>query len=146
VSQDGSVRAAELRSETDHALVLIAEDEAPIADALAFIVADAGYVPVQAAHGREALEIARARHPALVITDLMMPHLSGTDLIVALRDDAARDGYRAPPIILMTAAGHRLASATGADAVLRKPFDIREVEDLLHRYLGDPSPSPPHGK
>jgi CheY-like chemotaxis protein len=144
VSQDGSVRAAGPRPETDHALVLIAEDEEPIADALAFIVADAGYIPVQAAHGREALEIARARHPALVITDLMMPHLSGTDLILALRDDAAREGYRPPPIILMTAAGHRLARATGADAVLRKPFDIGEVEDMLHRYLGDP-PGPQGG-
>lgn len=134
MSHDGSIPRPK-RPGTDRTLVLIAEDETPIADALAFIVEDAGYRAVVAQHGREALDLARTRCPALVITDLMMPHMSGSDLIVALREDATKDGYRPPPIILMTAAGGRLAGAASADAVLRKPFDIREVESLLQRLL-----------
>lgn len=118
-------------------LVLIVEDEAPIAEALSLIVADAGYSPLVARHGLEALEAARARKPALVITDLMMPRLDGTGLIAALHADATGDGADpAPPIILMTAANLSLAREAGADAVLRKPFDVSDVEKLLQQFLG----------
>lgn len=130
------------------ALVLIAEDEEPIAETISYIVEDAGYTPLVAAHGRQALEFARAERPALLITDLMMPHLDGAALIAALRADAAADGAQggdeggqggqggaAPPIILMTAASLDLARAAGADVVLRKPFALAELEALLHRFL-----------
>lgn len=134
MSTDGATLLP-LRPGTDPSLILIAEDEGPIAEALAFVVEDAGYRAVLARHGKEALGIARERPPALIITDLMMPHMSGSDLIAALRDDAIRDGFRAPPIILMTAAGGRFAGAASADAILRKPFDIGEVETLLQQLL-----------
>jgi DNA-binding response OmpR family regulator len=104
------------------------------------VVEDAGYLPLVAAHGRLALELARARQPALIITDLMMPYLTGADLIQAVR---AAAGHRAPPIILISAAGPKRLLAAGADAILRKPFDIAELDALLHRYLdpgGEPAP------
>ncbi|MGZ3638688.1 MAG: response regulator transcription factor, partial [Ktedonobacterales bacterium] len=109
-------------------LVLIVEDEPPIAEALALIVEDAGYTTLTATHGREALELARTWHPALVFTDLMMPQLNGADLIIALRADAEAAGETPPPIVLMTAAGAAYTRETRADAVLRKPFDITEIE------------------
>lgn len=118
-------------------VVLIAEDEEPIAQALAYLVEDAGYSPVIAAHGKAALEIALAQRPDLIITDLMMPQMSGKEFISALR--AALDSAT-PPIILMTAAGRRYTDAAGATALLSKPFDLSEVEALLERYLGDPVP------
>lgn len=128
-------------------LVLIAEDEEPIAEALALIVADAGYTPLVAVHGKQALELARERRPALIITDLMMPFLSGAQLIEAVRADAALDNHRPPPMILMTAAGMRRALEANADALLKKPFDVREVEELLRRFLGPPPSAsfPPGG-
>jgi len=73
-------------------LVLIAEDERPIAAILRAVVADAGYEPAVATHGRQALELARERWPALVITDLMMPYLGGDELIAALRTEAEARG------------------------------------------------------
>ena len=88
-------------------LVLIAEDEEPIAEAIAMLVEDCGYTPLTASNGRQALELARRRQPALIITDLMMPYLDGDELIATLKSDAARDGYRAPPVILLSAAGLR---------------------------------------
>jgi CheY-like chemotaxis protein len=122
---------------TAPALVLIAEDEEPIAEVVATVVEDAGYTPRLAAHGREALELARAEQPALLITDLMMPHLSGAELIAALHSDAAAGGHDPVPVILITAAGQAQARAAGADAVLRKPFELLELDVLLRRLLGD---------
>ena len=99
------------------------------------MVADAGYVPRLASHGRQALELARAEQPALLITDLMMPYLSGAELIAALRSDAAAGGHDPVPVILITAAGPAQARAAGADAVLRKPFELLELDALLRRFL-----------
>lgn len=126
------------------ALVLIAEDEAPIAEALAMIVADAGFRAVLAPHGKRALELARERPPALVITDLMMPQMNGLELMHALRRDAAAGGHTPPVIVLTTAAPFPRAEWSVADAYLRKPFNIDEVEALLHRYLDLPR-NPPYG-
>lgn len=116
--------------------ILIAEDEAPIADAIAMIVEDAGYTPLIAEHGEEALELARSRRPDLIITDLMMPRLDGVALIIAIHEDATRDGHKPPPIILMTAAGMKRAQEVGADAVVRKPFNVEDLEKLIRRFLG----------
>ena len=118
--------------------VLIVEDEEPIAEALAMIVEDAGYASVVAAHGKAALERARMERPSLVFTDLMMPHMNGQDLIATLREVAAAQGYAPPPIVVMTAASSLRAQAVGADALLRKPFNLSEVEALLLRFLGSP--------
>jgi CheY-like chemotaxis protein len=118
---------------------LIVEDEEPIAEALAFLVEDCGYTRLRAVHGAQALQVARQMHPRLVITDLMMPVMDGAELIAAIRADAATDHATPPPIILTTAGGFRRAQESGADVVVRKPFDIDEIEALLHRFLG-PSP------
>jgi DNA-binding response OmpR family regulator len=114
--------------------VLIVEDEEPIALALSFLVEDMGYMPLTASNGKEALELARTRHPALIITDLMLPQMTGKELIVILRQEAHADSW--VPIILMTAAGRAYTNDSGADAVLLKPFDIPGVEALLRRFLG----------
>ena len=139
-TQDTGPEQWSLRGDHPHnlesLLVLIADDEAPIAETMALIVEDAGYMPLLAAHGRQALELARKWHPALIISDLMMPYLDGAALIAALRADAAADGQAVPPIVLTTAASHRRAQEAGADAILRKPFSLEELEALLHQFLG----------
>ena len=67
----------------------------------------------------------------------MMPEISGTGLIAALRAAAAAAGRLVPPVILMTAAWSTATAAVGADAVLPKPFDLAVLEDLVVRFLGD---------
>lgn len=121
-------------------LILIAEDEEPIAEALAMIIEDAGYgTPLQAPNGKLAQALVRTHRPALIFADLMMPLMDGAELIEAVRADAALDSHAPPPIVLMTAAGMRRAREVKADALLRKPFDLDEVEALLLRFLGPPS-------
>ena len=129
-------------NERESFLVLIAEDEEPIAEAIAMLVEDCGYTPLIANNGRQALELARRHQPALIITDLMMPYLDGDELIATLKSDAARDAHTTPPIILLSAAGLRRMKIAGADVLLPKPFELDELETLLRRFLG----TPPSGK
>jgi DNA-binding response OmpR family regulator len=117
-------------------VVLVVEDERAISSVVAEVVHDAGYLPVVARNGHEALERARRQWPGLVLTDLMMPHLDGAGMIRALRQEAATRGAAMPPVILMTAASPIHARAAGADALLRKPFDLNELDALLERFLG----------
>ena len=114
--------------------VLIVEDERSIALVVAEVVTDAGHLPMVARHGREAITLAWDHWPALLITDLMLPHLDGAALIAALRAEATAERIM-PPVILMTAGGQRYARAAGADAILLKPFDLAELETLLRRFL-----------
>ncbi len=116
-------------------LVLVVEDERSISGFVAEVVEEAGYTPIVATNGREALERAREQWPALVVTDLMMPHMDGAGLVQALRAEATALGRDMPPIILTTAASMAHAREAGADAVLRKPFNLDELEALLHRFL-----------
>ena len=125
-------------------LVLIAEDDGLIAETIGFLVQDNGYRALVASNGQQALALARLWHPALVITDLMMPFLAGDDLIRLLRADAAAAHEAAPHTILISAAGWRRMLNAGADAVLSKPFDLDELEKLILRFLGQqPGPGKP---
>jgi two-component system chemotaxis response regulator CheY len=116
-------------------LILIVDDEEPIIEMLATFVADLGYTPLVAQNGQQALDLARERGPALIITDLMMPVMNGADLIVALRAEAAAQGRASPPIVLLTAGSRRAASQLPVEAVLLKPFDLTQLEQVIRRLL-----------
>lgn len=113
-------------------IVLIVEDEEPIAEALAYVIEDAGYIAMVAPHGKAGLALALQHRPVLIFSDLMMPQMSGPEFIHALR---AELNSSMPPIILMTAADVRFARDAGADSILKKPFDIATVEALIRRLL-----------
>jgi len=124
------------RKDPELPTVLIVEDESVIATVVAEAVGDAGFRPMVTANGYEALQQAREQWPDLVVTDLMMPHLSGAGVTMALRQEAVARALTMPPVIVMTAANARYAQEAGADVVLQKPFDLSELDALLHRYLG----------
>jgi CheY-like chemotaxis protein len=119
------------------ATILVVDDEAPIVDLLVDIIEDHGYTALRAGNGAEALSIARAVRPDLIISDVMMPSLDGFGLLAALRTtpDLARTR-----VILMSAAfptsGHGAPRpAAAADGYLRKPFDVAEVETILTQFV-----------
>lgn len=118
-------------------VILVADDDEPIAEIIGLVLDDAGYQPVLAANGWEALEAARMQWPALVITDLMMPRMSGLELVAELRVIAATNGHRMPPVVLLTAAIlARRPEALGIAAVVSKPFDLAVLETTVRRLLG----------
>ena len=116
-------------------LILIADDEESIVEMLATFVSDLGYKPLVAQNGQEALDLARQHEPALIITDLMMPIMNGADLILALRAEAAAQGRASPPIVLLTAGSKRVASQVPVEALLLKPFDLSQLEQVIRRLL-----------
>jgi CheY-like chemotaxis protein len=109
--------------------VLVVDDDQAIAAIIGIVVEEAGYLPLFARDGAEALVLARERPPALIITDLMMPVLDGAGLVAALRLEGT-----VPPVVVVTAAPAR-AAALGVDAVLSKPFRIEALEEILARFL-----------
>ena len=127
-------------AESTAPLVLIADDEEPIAEAISWVVEELGYTALIARNGREALELAHARRPALLITDWMMPILDGVSLIRALKKQAAQEGLPMIPTILTTAARRAPPVAAEADAFLPKPYELEELEALLRRFLDAPAP------
>ena len=118
--------------------LLVVDDEKPLRDLLAMLFGDAGYTVVVAAHGGQALELVERERPDLIITDAMMPVLSGAELCRRLKSNVATSQI---PIILMSTAGRHVASEAGADAFISKPFDLDALEALVRRWLDGPTPS-----
>lgn len=118
-------------AESTAPLVLIADDEEPIAEAISWVVEELGYTALIARNGREALELTHARRPALLITDWMMPILDGVSLIRALKKQAAQEGLPMIPTILTTAARRAPPVAAEADAFLPKPYAGGAVAPLF---------------
>lgn len=117
-------------------LILVIEDDVPIAEALALIIEDLGYQAVIATDGLTGLELARSRQPRMILTDLMLPKLSGQQVVAQLRAEQASQGRPVPPIVIVTAAGRHQAREAGGDAFLIKPFELEAVESTLQRLLG----------
>lgn len=111
----------------DRPLVLIVEDNPEMSRHIAEILG-ADYSVAAASNGREGLEKARALCPALIMTDLMMPDVSGEDMIEALRADPS---LASVPLIVLTARGEeelRLKLLKeGAQDYLLKPFTSEEL-------------------
>jgi CheY-like chemotaxis protein len=117
--------------------VLVAEDEADIRELLRLALTGAGYEVETAPDGAAAWELAVARPPALVVTDLRMPAMNGLELIRALRDAPA---LRRVPVILFTAfvsSDPRVAEAGAiSDVEVVTKGSIGELRQAVTRLLG----------
>jgi CheY-like chemotaxis protein len=111
--------------------ILIVEDEAPIRELLAVILRDLGFSVEEAINGREAIELAAEHPPDLVISDVMMPVMGGTELCRWVK----RELEPAPPVILTSSIGGQVARGAGADAFVSKPFDLDELEQAVRQYV-----------
>ena len=116
-------------------LILIIEDDMPIAEALALVIEDLGYTALIATDGLSGLELARNHQPLLILTDLMLPKLSGQQVIAQYRAAQAAQRKRVPPIVVVTAAGRHQAREASADAFILKPFELDTVEATVQRLL-----------
>lgn len=122
--------------------MLVVDDEPKIAEVVGSYLQRAGYVPVSAASGSEALALFETHHPCLVILDLMLPDLPGEEVCRRLR---ARSRV---PIIMLTAKveDHDAIRglALGADDYVTKPFSPRQliarVEAVLRRAASAGAP------
>ncbi|HEX8272511.1 MAG TPA: response regulator [Longimicrobiaceae bacterium] len=114
--------------------VLVADDEPAITALVAEMLGYAGFDVVRAGGGAEALVLARAERPALVLLDVMMPDLDGRDACRALKMDAE---LRDVPVVLFSSADEQDVHwrGAGADGFLQKPFAIRELPGFVRGFL-----------
>jgi len=107
--------------------VLIAEDNPDMRRLLASVIGKE-FRPRLARNGREALEMAREEMPDLILSDVMMPEMSGLDLCRAVKEDA---GLRSVPVVLVTSKAEQEMKVEGleigADDYVTKPFHPREL-------------------
>ena len=123
--------------------VLVVDDEPDITALVAYHLAKAGYRVATATNGRDALQAAREERPDLVVLDLMLPGLSGYEVLVDLR---RRDETKDVGVILLTARRDERdrikGLSLGADDYLAKPFSPQElvlrVGAVLRRLAAPP--------
>lgn len=105
--------------------ILVVDDEAKLRKLLRVYLEQEGYRVAEAANGRDALFVARAEKPDLILLDLMMPEASGYDFMRSFSKEAAT------PIIMLTAKiddqEKVLGLELGADDYVTKPFNVREL-------------------
>jgi two-component system response regulator RegX3 len=113
--------------------VLVVEDEAPLAESIAYNLAREGFIVTAAADGEQALERFRAEAPDIVLLDLMLPKLSGLDVCRAIRAESE------VPIVILTAkdaeADKVAGLELGADDYVTKPFSMRELVSRVRAHL-----------
>jgi DNA-binding response OmpR family regulator len=121
---------------TDAPLVLCADDDEDILSLVSLRLQRAGFEVATAADGAEAVEIARARRPALAVLDVMMPKRTGYEVLAELRGDAALSGIK---VILLSARVQEGDVArgmdAGADAYLAKPFKAQDLVAAVQELL-----------
>ena len=115
------------------ATVLIVEDEEHLAETLRFNLAADGYTVRMAADGAEGLSLARALRPDLVLLDLMLPKMDGTEVLRGIRE------HSLAPVVILTArtseADHVKGLDLGADDYVTKPFSIAELKARIRAHL-----------
>jgi two-component system phosphate regulon response regulator PhoB len=110
------------------ATILVIEDEADIRQVLDYNLRSAGHEVVEASRGLDGLRMIREREPDLVLLDLMLPDMLGTEVCRAIKDNPAT---RALPVVMLTARGEEIDRVVGfeigADDYITKPFSVREL-------------------
>ncbi len=108
--------------------ILVVDDEPDIRNLVALHLRKEGHRVLTASDGSQALRLARERRPALVILDLMLPDISGTEICRRLRADPETQGI---PVLMLTARTEEIDRVVGfevgADDYVTKPFSVREL-------------------
>lgn len=118
------------------AKIMVIEDEDNIAAALDFLLTRDGHDHSRLATGAGAVDALRAVRPDLVLLDVMLPEVSGYQIVQDLRADAELSDVR---VLMMTARGsvveRRKGMMLGADGFIAKPFELAELRAEMARVL-----------
>lgn len=112
--------------------ILVVEDDAEIRELVADVLTEDGYDVAQAANGQEALDYLRAKRPqpCVILLDLMMPVLSGPELLEILAEDQRLASL---PVIVVSAVAER-GTAPGVKRFLRKPISAAVLRRVVAEY------------
>jgi DNA-binding NtrC family response regulator len=119
---------------TDTRKILVVEDNPNMSSLLADMLEVFAVDSVRATDGEDALKKLEKENIGLVITDMRMPKMSGTELITAVKDKDPK-----MPVVLIS--GYNLTDADSngpagrADGFLMKPFRMNDIKDILDRFF-----------
>ncbi len=117
--------------------VLLIEDEPNIIEAISFILSRDGWKVDTHSNGQTAIATVLRKRPDLIILDVMLPGMSGFDILRSLREEAATAEI---PVLMLTARGQtkdrEMAEKIGANRFMTKPFSNAEVLDAVRAMVG----------
>jgi CheY-like chemotaxis protein len=113
--------------------ILVVDDDIAILDMIAELLGYEGYQVITTSQGSAAVARAKVDPPALILLDLMMPEMSGWQVVAALQ---ASQQTRSIPIVLLSARRDLPATATdlGITTFLEKPFELDDLLGVVARY------------
>lgn len=116
--------------------ILLADDQEGVRELVGATLGEDEFDLLQAADGRQALEMARANLPDLILLDVMMPRMDGFQVCRELKDDASTRHIK---IIMLTAKGSdsdvQRGNNSGADGYFSKPFSPLALLTQVHEIL-----------
>ncbi len=120
-------------------IALIVEDDDKLAEIFSEAVKAAGFEEIVAENGRSALELLPSTTPTLILLDLHLPDISGSEVLAAIRQEA----HLQNSIIMLTTADAWLAETLRpeVDFVLMKPISYVQLRDLASRLRPSSNPS-----
>ena len=123
--------------------ILIVDDDYDTRTVVKTILVGSGYTVEEASGGQEALDTLERYHPDLIVLDIMMPGMSGYDVVVHLKQKPATQNI---PIIMLTAKSEPEDLITGykdyaVDYYITKPFTTRQLIAGVQLILADDDPT-----
>lgn len=116
--------------------VLVVEDDQDNREMVIKILKHNGYQAIEAVNGQEAVAMARAENPDLILLDLYIPKMDGYEVTRTLKAD---QGLNHIPIIALTAhamkGDREEALAAGFDGYIAKPVNVRELPQQIEQFL-----------
>lgn len=115
--------------------VLVVDDEFDLLQTICAVLEMEGYRALRAGDGRSALRELDEAQPDLVVSDVMMPYMSGYELVNQLRGNPKT---RELPVILISSIEEALHPPGNWQAVLAKPFEIDRFLSEVQKQIGPP--------
>ena len=116
--------------------ILVADDDPGIVDAMQILLEDEGYEVIVTMDG-ETIPTMIEKKPDLVFLDIWMSGVNGNTVCQKLKSD---ESTKHIPVIMFSANRDTedIALQCGADGFLSKPFEIKDLLDIVHKYAGNP--------
>ena len=132
--RQSAAQAVQTQAPCARATVLLAEDDRALRRYLEVVLRRAGYEVLSAADGLEAMKALLSTHVDAVVTEAVMPHLSGRELCRFLREHPQLKDL--PVVLLSGADSSARGEDVGADLYLSKPVPAEELAASLARLVG----------
>lgn len=116
--------------------ILVADDDQDILDLVAFVLTHSGYEVVGVADGSAAIAAIEADPPKLAILDVMMPGMSGIEVLQRVRENDAHKNLHVILFSVITSEAVVAAGfAAGANEFIKKPVNLRELMHIVNTFL-----------